>query len=410
MKNVISASGRTVKDTIHIPSSKSISNRMLIIRSLAGSEATLHNLSGSDDTEVLRKALDAETNVKDVGHAGTSMRFLAAYLSTRQGEFVLTGSERMKERPIGPLTDALKQIGARIDFLGKEGYPPLKITGGGLKGGSIEIEAGISSQFISALMMIGPVLEGGLSIFLKGPVVSSAYIRMTLALMNRCGVNADFDGRRIRVLPGNYSVQDFVVESDWSGASYWYQVAALLPGSEITLPNLSADSLQGDAALIQIFEPLGIQTGVHAGGIQLVSRKQDLPDQFSYDFTSCPDLVQTMAVCLCALEIPFRFTGTTTLRIKETDRIAALQSELRRVGFVLGADPSGEWLQWDGSRCEPEPDPVIRTYHDHRMAMAFAPLALILGSIAIEDPGVVSKSYPDYWADLEKAGFEIRAH
>jgi 3-phosphoshikimate 1-carboxyvinyltransferase len=407
MKNVISAPLKAVKDTIHIPSSKSISNRMLIIHALAGSAAPLRNLSGSDDTAVLRKALETESDVKDVGHAGTSMRFLAAYFSVRQGQVVLTGSQRMKQRPIGPLVDALKQIGARIEFLENEGYPPLRITGGSLKGGSIEIEAGISSQFISALMMIGPQLEGGLTIHLKGRVVSAAYIEMTLALMNRCGADASFDGKHIQVLQRTYRVGDFQVESDWSAASYWYQVAALLPGSEILLPNLSGESLQGDAALIQIFRPLGVRTSIRESGILLHSEQKEMPDRYSYDFTSCPDLVQTLSVSLCVLGVPFRLTGTSTLRVKETDRIAALQAELRKVGFVLQADPQGEWLEWDGSRCEPEPGPLIQTYHDHRMAMAFAPLAITCGSIAIEDPGVVSKSYPDFWADLEKAGFGI---
>ena len=407
MKNVISAPLNSVQDTIYIPSSKSISNRMLIIRSLAHSMATLHNLSKSDDTEVLSKFIDTESDVKDVGHAGTSMRFLTAYLSTQPGEVILTGSQRMKQRPIGPLVDALKQVGASIEYLEINGCPPLKIKGGNLIGGNIEIEAGISSQFISALMMIAPLLAGGLTIELKGEVVSATYIEMTLSLMNRCGAGASFDGKKISVPQGSYSMDDFTVESDWSGASYWFQVAALLPGSEITLPKLSQNSLQGDSALVQIFKSLGVQSSFNEEGLILRSLILDLPENYAYDFTGCPDLVQTCAVTLCALGIPFSFTGTRTLRVKETDRIAALGSELRKVGFLLQDDPAGEWLAWDGSRCEPEQNPVIATYHDHRMAMAFAPLAISLGSIAIEDPGVVSKSYPGYWKDLEKAGFGI---
>jgi len=313
----------------------------------------------------------------------------------------------MKQRPVGPLVDALKQVGARIEYLENEACPPLMIKGGGLSGGSIAIEAGISSQFISALMMIGPVLEGGLSIELKGKVVSASYIEMTLSLMNSCGAGARFDGKTITVPQGADSMEKFRVESDWSGASYWFQVAALLPGSEITLPNLIQNSLQGDSALVQIFEPLGVRTTFNEEGLILRSHKLELPDQYAYDFTACPDLAQTLAVSLCALGVAFRFTGTTTLRVKETDRIAALQTELKRVGFVLTADSRGEWLEWDGSRCDPETNPTIMTYHDHRMAMAFAPLAIPLGKIAIEDPGVVSKSYPGYWTDLEKAGFLI---
>ena len=407
MKYVISPPQNTIRNSIPIPSSKSISNRMLIIRSLAGSRAPLQNLSDSDDTVVLAQALENEKDVYDVGHAGTSMRFLAAYLCTRPGKFTLTGSRRMKQRPIGPLVDALKQLGAQIDYLETEGCPPQDIRGGGIGGGHISIEAGNSSQFISALMKIGPVLKGGLSIRLEGEVVSASYIEMTLALMNSCGAGASFDGKQITIPESAYTVTDFRVESDWSGASYWFQVAALRPGSEIILPHLSPDSLQGDAVLVPLFDSLGVQSSFHRQEVILRSQESDLPHGFEHDFTTCPDLVQTMAVTLCALEVPFRFTGTITLRVKETDRIAALQSELRKLGYVLTADARGEWLQWDGSRCEPESDPLIHTYHDHRMAMAFAPLAITHGKIAIDDPAVVSKSYPGFWKDLEEAGFGV---
>ena len=407
MKNIISAPPGAVKATISIPSSKSISNRMLIIRGLANSAGQLHNLSTSDDTSVLLRALGSTDHIKDVGHAGTSMRFLAAFLSTRPGEATLTGSDRMKQRPVGPLVNALKQLGADIEYLETEGCPPLRIRGGGISGGKIEIEAGISSQFISALMMIGPVLKGGLTITLTGDVVSSTYIEMTRSLMNRCGAGVRFDGRKITIPQGPYRVGDFRVESDWSGASYWYEVAALLPGSEIRLPHLSDRSLQGDSALVRIFDPLGVHTAFSEEGAVLRSRAGGLPEHFTYDFKGCPDLVQTMAVTLCALGIPFRFTGTSTLRVKETDRIHALLTELKRTGFILKADLSGEWMSWEGDRCDPRPDPVIRTYHDHRMAMAFAPLAVSMGQIKIEDPGVVTKSYPGYWEDLGKAGFGI---
>jgi 3-phosphoshikimate 1-carboxyvinyltransferase len=367
----------------------------------------LQNLSDSDDTKVLAKALDNQGNVIDIGHAGTSMRFLTAYLCTQPGEFFLTGSHRMKQRPIGPLVDALKQIGAHIKYMEKKGYPPLKIQGGPLTGGTIEIDAGISSQFISALMMIGPLLEGGLSIGLRGDVVSASYIKMTLSLMNSFGAEASFDGKQIRVPEGKYKLETFRVESDWSGASYWFQVAALLTGSEIQLPHLYRNSLQGDSVLVQIFDALGVQSVFNEEGLILSSLEADLPDRFEFDFTGCPDLVQTLAVSLCALGIPFRFTGTVTLRVKETDRIAALKTELKRVGYVLTADPRGDWLEWDGTRCDKEREALIRTYHDHRMAMAFAPLSIKQGKITIEDPAVVSKSYPAYWRDLTKAGFVI---
>ncbi|TFH22778.1 MAG: 3-phosphoshikimate 1-carboxyvinyltransferase [Bacteroidia bacterium] len=407
MKNVISAPAVAIEQSIHLPSSKSISNRMLIIRALAGSGASIQNLSNSDDTRVLEKALEENSLLIDVGHAGTSMRFLTAYLSTQAGEFELTGSHRMKQRPVGPLVDALKQLGANIVYLENKGCPPLRIVGGGLKGGAIQMDAGISSQFISALMMIGPGVAGGLQIRLRGEVVSATYINMTLALMNRCGAGARFEGKGISIPEAIYSVDEFVVESDWSGASYWYQVAALLPASEIFLPNLTRESLQGDSVLTELFSSLGVISSFSKLGLLIRSSKVALPKLFEYDFTGCPDLVQTCAVTLCALGIHFRFTGTRTLRVKETDRIAALGKELRKVGFVLQDDPAGEWMAWDGSRCEAEQDPLIATYHDHRMAMAFAPLAITLGKVTIDDPGVVSKSYPGYWNDIEKAGFGI---
>jgi 3-phosphoshikimate 1-carboxyvinyltransferase len=407
MKYVISAPAASIQQTIYLPASKSISNRMLIIRALAGSQAALLNLSDSDDTRVLEKALAQNSLLKDVGHAGTSMRFLTAYLCTREGDFQLTGSERMKQRPVGPLVDALKQLGARIEYLENQGYPPLRIVGGGLIGGAIEIDAGISSQFISALMMIGPFLPGGLQIKLKGEIVSATYIEMTRALMTLCGADVCFDGHQVEIPSGSYALDEFVVESDWSAASYWFQSTALSPGSEILLPKLSRDSLQGDSALTGLFGSLGVQSHFSKLGLLIRSTRVNLPEHFEYDFTGCPDLVQTCAVTLCALGIPFRFKGTRTLRVKETDRIAALGRELRKLGFVMQEDPAGEWMAWDGSRCEPEHEPVIATYHDHRMAMAFAPLAIALGKVVIADPGVVSKSYPDFWKDLGKAGFEI---
>lgn len=380
---------------------------MLIIRALADSRIQLNNLSNSDDTTVLKKALDRSSTLKDVGHAGTSMRFLTAYSATRTGEVVLTGSDRMKQRPIGPLVTALRQLGAQIEYLEKEGCPPLRIIGGEMSGGTIEMEGGISSQFVSALMMVGPVLEGGLRINLTGDIVSATYIRMTLALMRQCGVKATFIGQKIVIPQNPYAIERFRVEADWSGASYWYQIAAFLPGSRIELSSLSRESLQGDAASSQLFDPLGVKSIFNREGVKLLSEHRERPGIMVYDFTGCPDLVQTCAVTLCVMGVPFRFTGTKTLRVKETDRITALQTELRKVGFWVACDAGGEWISWDGTRCEAESDPVIQTYHDHRMALAFAPLAIPLGRITIEDPMVVTKSYPGYWTDLKKSGFGI---
>lgn len=380
---------------------------MLIIRSLSGSDAELDNLSDSDDTQVMLRALQEHTPVRDVGHAGTAMRFLTAYFAATGDKVLLTGSDRMKERPIGPLVEALRSLGATVGYQGKEGFPPLTFEGGTMTGGDVEMNGGISSQFISALMMVAPVLEGGVRITLTGKVVSATYIEMTLALMNRHGAGASFDGRHIIVPQQPYNMKRFRVESDWSGASYWYQIAALMPESVIRLPHLEEISLQGDSILATLFAPLGVESRFGGDDVILHRVDKELPGSWESDFTGCPDLAQTLAVTLCALGIPFKLTGTETLRIKETDRIAALESELRKVGFVLKSEVGGEWISWEGTRCEPVPDPVIETYHDHRMAMAFAPLAIPFGHITIEDPMVVTKSYPDFWEDLKKAGFGV---
>ena len=378
------------------------------MQALSGSGIEPENLSGSDDTRVLRDAVKQASEVKDIGHAGTAMRFLTAYLATGADRVVLTGSDRMKQRPVGALVDALRELGAEIAYLEKEACPPLEISGGLKKGGRITVDGGISSQFISALMMIAPVLEGGLHISLSGDVVSATYIRMTLSLMKKGGVGASFNGREISIPEGNYNFKRFVVESDWSGASYWYQVAALKPGCEIKLPYLEKDSLQGDAVLISLFAPLGVESRFEGSSVIIRSGKEVNSKLYEYDFTGCPDLVQTLAVTLCAMGIPFRFTGTRTLRVKETDRVAALQAELGKFGFSLEADDSGDWISWNGERGRAEKDPLIETYHDHRMAMAFAPLAIPFGKVIVDDPMVVTKSYPAYWKDLEKAGFSVK--
>ncbi len=398
-----------------------------MIYSLGQSGASLENLSESDDTRVMKQALVSSGTVKDVGHAGTAMRFLTAYYSAIPGKVVLTGSERMKQRPIGPLVEALSELGARISYMEEEGYPPVEILGGGLEGGEVEIDGGISSQFISALMMVGPVLRQGLQINLKGSPVSSTYMRMTAGLMKLCGVPVSMDDRSIKVPQMLYRIDDFQVESDWSAASYWFQVAALVPGSVVRLPRLWKESLQGDSVLISIFEPLGVSARFDGEVLEITSGPRDdrfpaesRDDRFpagpvdakipyTYDFTGCPDLVQTLAVTLCAMGLPFRFTGTRTLKIKETDRIAALQSELNKLGFHLQSGHDGDTLSWDGKKHSPARHPVIRTYHDHRMAMAFAPASAVFGPVSIEDPGVVSKSYPGFWEDLRKAGFTVNS-
>ena len=380
---------------------------MLIMDALAPGKCEIENLSRSDDTRLLQMALAGRSRVRDIGHAGTAMRFLTAYFAIQDDKVVLTGSDRMKERPMGPLVKALKELGASVHYMEKEGFPPLEIEGGLKKGGHITLDGGISSQFISALMMIGPVLRGGLKITLTGDVVSSTYIHMTLSLMTRGGIEAAFDGREVMVREGRYHFGRFRVESDWSGASYWYQVAALCPGSVIRLPDLERDSLQGDAILVSLYNSLGVETRFAEDAVILHSGKPFTVDHFTADFAGFPDLVQTCAATLCAMGIPFSFSGTRTLKVKETDRITALQSELGKLGFRIEADMHGNRISWDGTRCQPEEGAVIETYHDHRMAMAFAPLAIPLGRVTVNDPGVVTKSYPGFWTDLEKAGFTV---
>jgi len=377
------------------------------MRALSGSGLELAYLSESDDTRVLVDAVKQDSGLKDIGHAGTAMRFLTAFLACGDAKVVLTGSDRMKQRPVGALVDALRDLGAEIAYLENENCPPLEISGGLKRGGRISVDGGISSQFISALMMIGPVLDGGLIIKLTGDVVSATYIRMTLALMQKGGIEASFNGREISIPEGSYSFDSFVVESDWSAASYWYQIAALKPGSEIILPRLSKESLQGDAVLTSLFEPLGVESCFEDSSLILRSGMEFSRELFEYDFTGCPDLAQTMAVTLCARGIPFHFTGTRTLRVKETDRVAALQLELGKFGFKLEADSGGNWIRWDGEMGLAEKDPLIKTYHDHRMAMAFAPLSISFGEVKVDDPMVVTKSYPAYWEDLKKAGFSV---
>ena len=393
---------------LDIPSSKSISNRLLILHRLSQSAGVIRNPSDSDDTEVMQRALSSDTKVKDVGHAGTSMRFLCAFYSSQPGEVILTGSQRMKERPIGPLVDALKLMGADIQYQDRAGYPPLKIKGKTLKGGKLHIDGSVSSQFISALLMIAPLMEHGLHLILEGKIVSRSYIQMTIELMKRFGAQVRWEDQGILVQNASYNPLDIVVESDWSAASYWYSIAQLYRGGKLQLRYFENNSLQGDHILMGIYEKLGIQSVLDSGSLTL-SEMENVrnPDLFTLDLNSSPDLVQSLSVNLCLSSIPFRFTGTQTLRIKETDRIDALQTEMAKLGYVLESDKAGSFLSWQGDHCEAEEDPLIETYHDHRMAMAFAPAALRLGSIRINDPGVVSKSYPKYWDDLRKAGFRV---
>ncbi len=392
-------------EKIIIGGSKSESNRMLILQAQFPN-ISIENLSDSDDTAVLQNALKNPNPIVDIHHAGTAMRFLTAYFSAQKGtEVILTGSERMQERPIGILVDALKNLGADIEYLNNEGFPPLKITGKALQRNEVIIKADVSSQYISALMLIAPVLPNGLKISLEGKSTSLPYIEMTLSLLNRIGVKGKFNKNEITI-PSIENVEKTVlkVESDWSSASYFYSLVALSENFELTLGNFSKKSLQGDSALVGIYDSLGVETtfNVAANTISLSKKYTELPDTILLDLSDTPDLAQTIAVSCFGLGIGCKLLGLHTLRIKETDRLLALKKELEKLGAKIQVDDNSLNIE----RVEKILfNKTIETYQDHRMAMAFAPLALKTDLI-IKDAEVVSKSYPHFWKDLQKTGIQ----
>ena len=394
----LSLSPENINLEIKLPASKSISNRALILNALSYSPYDVENLSDCDDTRVMVAAFDSNSTHFDVGAAGTSMRFLTAFLAKTVGEWTITGSERMKNRPIEILVDALNTLGGKIEYLEKEGFPPLKIYGSALMGGEIELNGSVSSQYISALTMIAPYMHNGLKIKLTGKIISNPYIRMTQQMMQDFGVKADFEGHEISIKPQTYTPTRFRVESDWSAASYWYEILAFAGKGKILLKGLNKESYQGDSQVAEIYRNLGVYTEFLKNEVLLKSTGESLRN-FNFDFTNVPDLAQTVVVTCCLKGIPFRFSGLQSLKIKETNRVAALINELKKLGYVLVEPAEGE-LAWDGERCEADENPVIATYEDHRMAMAFAPVALIR-PITIANPEVVSKSYPTFWNDIQ---------
>ena len=404
-----------IDTSIMLPASKSISNRALIIQALTKGGMMPENLSDCDDTEVIIRGLGKQSEIIDIKAAGTAMRFMTAYLSATEGEHTITGTERMKHRPIGILVDALRYLGAEIEYIGEEGYPPLRIRGRQLEGGTLLIAGDVSSQYISALLMIAPILTKGLELKLTGNIISRPYIDLTLHLMHEFGVAAEWsDFDTIRVKPQPYQQRAYTIESDWSAASYWYEILALTDDtlSKVALQGLKDGSRQGDSTVRYIFSLLGIKTSFKEKGVNgmpeaLLTRHSRMLNRMDYDFTNQPDLAQTLIAVCPVLGIPFHFTGLGTLKIKETDRIEAMKREMEKLGYILHEE-EGTALSWTGERCEPMTQPTIDTYEDHRMAMSFAPLAIKLGEIRINNPEVVSKSYPHYWADLRKAGFKIQ--
>ena len=393
-----------VRATIPLASSKSESNRALIIDALTGFRCDLQNLSTARDTQTMIRLLKADERTADVLDAGTTMRFLTAYFAITGQSKIMTGTARMCERPIGILVDALRTLGADITYLNNDGYPPLQLNGFGYSGTNhLTIQGNVSSQYVSALLMIAPVLPSGLVLHLTGAVGSRPYIDMTIAQMAYFGVNvrADWLTNTITVAPKPYAPKSYAIESDWSGASYWYSVVALAndPNAELDLLGLKEVSLQGDRAIVDIMRPLGVESWFTDTGVRLT--KGPVSDSLAWDFTDCPDLAQTVAVCAAAKGVLLTLTGVESLKIKETDRIAALQTELQKIGAELVETKSNYRYEVRPLTAPPTTPARIATYDDHRMAMAFAPVAM-QREIVIEEPGVVAKSYPSFWDDMAR--------
>ena len=405
---------------IDLPASKSLSNRALIMQALCPEPCQLTHLSDCDDTVVMQRAFQtiahhtsSEPATIDIGAAGTSMRFLTAYFATREGaEVIMTGTERMKQRPIQILVDALRTLGAEIEYLETEGCPPLRIHGHHLDGGALSIDGSTSSQYISALLMVAPTLTNGLKLTLTGDITSRPYILMTLGMMREFGIESAWEGNVISIAPQTYKAQKYEVESDWSAASYWYEIMAFGFADDprkIRLKGLHRNSLQGDSLVTRYLEPLGDITTFTDEGVELTLAddiEDKRPEQLEWDMSEQPDLAQTVICSYAFHGIKFDICGLHTLRIKETDRISALENELKKLGYIVTDRDNNRMLFNDEETDDKVLLPCIDTYKDHRMAMAFAPMAM-LHPLLIEDPMVVTKSYPQYWDHLRQVGFEV---
>lgn len=408
---VISHPSKKINTKIELTGSKSESNRALILQALSKGKVSVSNLSAATDTQTLQQILNSNLQIPNselyVGPAGTAMRFLTAYLSLQNGEFTLTGTERMQERPIGMLVDALRNLGAQIEYTENEGYPPLHIKGTFVqKTNKISIQGNISSQYISALLLIAPCLPQGLTLQIEGELTSKPYVEMTLAMLTQAGIKHEWTDQIIRIEKQDFSSSLITIEPDWSAASYWYAIAALAKEAELFLPNLQIYSLQGDSKITELMANFGIISQFKNGGVALLKDNRK-PIRKIFDLKDCPDLAQTLIVCCAAFGHDATFTGLETLKIKETNRIKALQTELAKLGVQL--IEKNLTYKLDCSERVLPAKIQIETYDDHRMAMAFAPLALIIDEVEIQDPEVVNKSYPDFWKHLQQAGFEIKA-
>lgn len=392
--------------TVTLPASKSLSNRLLIMNALSSERAEIINLSQARDTEIMKQLLVSEKKVLDVVDAGTTMRFLTGYFSVINENKILTGTPRMCERPIGILVEALRELGVEIDYLQNAGFPPLEIKKFGRQSvNKIRMRGDVSSQYISAMLMIAPVLPEGLQLYLSGRISSLPYIYMTLGLMGEFGIQYTWDKNRnlVEIPAQQYKAIPYNVESDWSGASYWYSIIALSERGSVFLKGLKDNSFQGDRIIVDIMANLGVQTEFREDGVKLTKSKST--SMFKFDFSGCPDLVQSVAVVCAANGIRASFRGLESLRIKETDRIAALKNELRKIDADFIEKEKNTWEIIPAKRIKHTNDIIISTYDDHRMAMAFAPLATKT-NITIDNPQVVEKSYPGFWEDLKKAGIK----
>lgn len=399
---------KTLQSEILLPASKSISNRLLVMRSLEKALVHFDNLSESDDTYLMRLYLSFIATcsdskipmVVDAHNAGTVFRFLTAYLAQKPGKWLVTGSDRMKQRPVADLVAALRSVGAEIEYKEKEGYPPLMIYGKRLSGDEVEINASTSSQFVSAMMLVAPHFTNGLKIKLTGKAVSTSYIDMTLKLMRDFLVEVDYKDHEIQVQHGHYFVRKLTVEADWSSAAFWYQMVAFLPDARISLPGLQDKSTQGDRFLVEVFEKLGVHTEFSEQGVVL-THSGKTSSEINFDFSDAPDIVPSVMTTCAALGVKGFFTGIEHLRVKESDRIAVMQNELGKIGAQIEKKGNGYELIPGKKISE---SPVFESYKDHRIAMCLAPLALLYDEVKVEDPDVVIKSYPNYWKDLESTG------
>lgn len=396
---------KSINLKLDLAASKSESNRALIINALSGSEIPLKNLANARDTETMTRLLgDLSSDTWDVLDAGTTMRFTTAFAAVKGLNKLMTGSKRMQERPIGILVDALRELGAEIAYTNNEGYPPHQIKGfSKQKTNHLKIRGDVSSQYISALLMVAPSLPEGLTLELTGKIGSKPYIQMTINLMKHFGVTAEWKDELIKIAPQEYTHQEYTIEGDWSGASYWYSIVALAEKATVELVGLRKNSNQGDSVLAELMLNLGVKTEFKANSVVLT--KTDQVRDFEWDFTHCPDIAQTISVIVAQKGVSARFTGLESLRIKETDRIEAIKIELARFGVEVEVF-GDEAIEINRPKMDNKDNVEIDTYDDHRMAMSYAPLGLI-NDIVIDNPDVVSKSYPDYWRDLKSAGFSV---